>query len=79
MEKTIFFVETGTQSSAVNKMLQQADLCDGAVIRNSSGYKVAIEWKEGEVVDAARIERTKQNLKMAFESFGLCVFNIKEQ
>lgn len=79
MKEIIFFVQTGIQSTLINKMFKSADLANGAIIRNGSGFEVSVQWKTGEIVDAARIEQTKQNLKNAFEAQGYCVLDISRK
>lgn len=79
MQKMIFKVETGQQSPRINKLLKCADLADCALVDDGSGFIITITWKIGEIIDAKRIAKTKENLKKAFENLGFCVLGITKR
>ena len=67
MKQTVFYIHTGSQSPLVNKLLRCADLANGAIIRDGSGFKLTVSWKKGETVTKARIDRLKPVIKQIFE------------
>jgi len=76
MRHTKFKIETGQQSPAINRMLKCADLADGAVIRDGSGYIVTVTWEKDQVVNTTHIQKVKGALQKAFEGLGFCVLGI---
>jgi len=76
MEVT-FFVKTGTQHPLINKLLRSADLAYGAVVPDGSGFEVSVEWKKGEIVNAQRIAKAQQTLRLALEAQGFCVLSVE--
>ncbi len=75
-----FLVSYKKQSPVVNKLLIAADLgIIGAVDHHTKEIRrVTVDWSEGEIVDAPRIEQTMINLRKAFEEYGYCGVNVKE-
>ena len=58
----------------IGQWMRAADLCDGV----SCGYETfTITWKDGEVVDEARIEEAKLNLKKAIEDLYYDCYSIE--
>jgi len=77
MKKTTYVVDTGSQSPQMNRLLQQADLADGARIRDGSGFNLTVSWKKGEVVTQKRIDKLKPVVQKIFEDMGYIVHSVR--
>lgn len=62
----------------INKLLRSADLAEGISINGVSEITeiIKITWKDGEIVDNKRIEKTKLNIRNAFEQLGYDVYSV---
>lgn len=77
--QTVFIVETGTQSPAVNRLLSAADLASGAVVPDGDGYKVTVEWdKRVRVITRERVDLAAEKLKEVFEQLGFVGVKVRE-
>jgi hypothetical protein len=70
--KTVFMVKM-SPIPHIGHLMRQADLCDGVSVTKW----LTAEWKEGEVVDEARIEKVKAKFKETLEEQGYDVYLIE--
>ena len=79
MTTKTFIVSYNIQNPTVNKLVVAADLGVVSVVGTMCIHnRVTIDWSDGEIVDQARIEKTIQNLKVSFESFGYHNVHVKQ-
>jgi len=79
MNSATYYVNTGSQSPMVNRLLQCADLADGACIQDGSGFKLTVSWKKDEVVTQERINKLKPVIQKIFEDKGYIVHSIESE